>query len=222
MPKAVDIYWGLQMKFRSILVLAAVVSAFYVNSAFSQDLSIEAARSKYATNIATIKTILANPSSQNCSSRQNMSDALSNAIKDLDIIIAKSKDSQELEIAKTNRNQLSGMLSQSVSAYDQNCGAGAQKRQQNIEVRDRYINEYNTNIIAAQRFRDRAFNQDTNNYEMCNSLHAERSSLSEAKTDFAVLSGRLPEFTAEEDAQNKKLINKIQQNQVDGKAYGCW
>ena len=211
------------MKFRAILIITLAISSFSINNAFSQDVSIDAARNKYSSDIAIIKKLLANAgNSPSCSSRQSMSDALSNAIKDLDIVVLKSKDSQELETAKANRNQLSGMLSQSINAYDQNCGEGAIKRQQNIEVRNRYINEYNTNINAAQRFRDRAFNQDTNNYEMCNSLHAERSSLSEARTDFAVLSGRLPEFAAEEDAQNKKLINKIEQNHVDGKAYGCW
>lgn len=211
------------MKFRSILVITLAISSFSINNAFSQDLSIDAARNKYSSDIATIKKLLADAGNYpSCSNRQSMSNALSVAIKDLDGIIAKSKDSQELETAKVNRNQLSSMLSQSINAYDQFCGEVAIKRQKNIEVRNSYINEYNTNINAAQRFRDRAFNQDTNNYEMCNSLHAERSSLSEAKTDFAVLSGRLPEFAAEEDTENKKLIYKIQQNQVDGKAYGCW
>ncbi|MBN8648742.1 MAG: hypothetical protein J0L55_12365 [Caulobacterales bacterium] len=204
------------------IFFASVAFLTFASSASAQDLSLEIARNKYASDIAAIKANISAKTTASCSDRQSMNASLSSAIKNLDLIIAKSKVAKEIETAKSNRNQLSGMLSQANSSFDENCGLGAQKKRENIEIRNRYINEYNNNINAAQNSRNRAFNTNTNNYELCNLLYSERNSLSEAKTDFAVLSGRLTEYADEENEQNKKLLRKIEQNQVDGKAYGCW
>lgn len=203
-------------------IFASLAILIFASSASAQDISLEVARSKYAADIVAIKANLTIKTTPSCSNRKSMNDSLLSALKNLDVIIAISKDAKEVQTAKSNRNQLSGMLSQANNAYDEYCGLGAEKKRENIEIRNRYINEYNNNINAAQNSRNRAFNTNTNNYELCNLLHSERNSLSEAKTDFAILSGRLPEYAAEEEEQNKKLLHKIEQNQVDGKAYGCW
>lgn len=190
--------------------------------AFAQEMSLTEARSKYASDTAAIKALIAPGSMATCAGRENLSNLLSSTIKSLDTIITKSENVQEVQRASSSRIQLLEMLSESKSSYEQICSEAVKKRKEDLVMRNNYVNTYNSEIIGAERFRDRAFNQDKNRYEMCNSLYAERHSLDKARTSFAILSGRIPEYAAEEEVQNRILMRKIEQNQVDGKFNGCW